>query len=511
MGKGSFPLILLAGAILTAHALYFDYVAEDAFISFRYAENLAQGHGLVWNLGERVEGYTNFLWVILLAAVARAGLDVVVAARLGGLALAIATIFLVERLSRRGRRRHFADSLPGLLLGLNGAFALWAGAGMETSLFTLLVTAGALAYLREDESGDRAGFAPVVLGLAALTRPEGYLFFAVALLHRVFTARARWTSHLIWALPFAALVVPHVLWRVYFYGDWLPNTFYAKTGANWRDLGRGFQYVQEYVWRYGAFIYALPLMLLLKPRVERRETYLLVTLSCYLAYVIAVGGDALVHHRFIVPVLPVFLVLAVWGGRHLLDVVDSHYSARAAKRPLRPRIVAAAFVALCLVSTVLPSVWGEPNKVLVDELVDLGRYLRDNVEGEVVIAVNAAGAVPYYTQWPAIDMLGLCDKHIARRRIPHMGSGPFGHEKRDGAYVLSRRPEWIVFGSVPVYRTPYEEMSREQVGGTAEWPSDEELWEMEAFHELYTPRSLCLPDDQYFNYFTRRGANRPLR
>ena len=74
---------------------------DDAFISFRYAANLADGQGLVFNQGERVEGFTNFLWVLILAAVRRLGGDIPTAAHLLGLALGGATIMLAAAWPRR--------------------------------------------------------------------------------------------------------------------------------------------------------------------------------------------------------------------------------------------------------------------------------------------------------------------------------------------------------------------------------------------------------------------------
>ena len=84
-----------------AHALVFDFINDDAFISFRYADNLVRHGELVFNPGERVEGYTNFLWTILMAGVLSLGLDVVVWSKLLGIACAIGTLWVVARFLSR--------------------------------------------------------------------------------------------------------------------------------------------------------------------------------------------------------------------------------------------------------------------------------------------------------------------------------------------------------------------------------------------------------------------------
>src|SRR5262245_60209180 len=97
-------LPLLAGAVALGFTVVFfrrwQFVIDDAFISLRYARNLATGHGLVYNAGERVEGYTNFLWALFLALPHLLHVDPIAVMKLTCLALALATAWLVYRLGR---------------------------------------------------------------------------------------------------------------------------------------------------------------------------------------------------------------------------------------------------------------------------------------------------------------------------------------------------------------------------------------------------------------------------
>src|SRR6185436_3393334 len=120
------------------------WICDDAFISYRYAENLAHGIGLVFNPGERVEGYSNFLWTLFSALVIAGGGKPELWAPVVSAACALATLALVMTfLYRRGRH----PGVVGILLAANTGFAAWATSGLETALYTLLVTAGIIATM----------------------------------------------------------------------------------------------------------------------------------------------------------------------------------------------------------------------------------------------------------------------------------------------------------------------------------------------------------------------------
>ena len=124
-------LALLLGS--AAHALYFDHIADDAYISFRYAANLAEGHGLVFNPGEYVMGYSNFLWVAVLAAGEWLGVASPRAAPVLGIALGWALLVLLAGQLRSAFGSPWPALAGGLLLATNGTFALWRAAGLEGS------------------------------------------------------------------------------------------------------------------------------------------------------------------------------------------------------------------------------------------------------------------------------------------------------------------------------------------------------------------------------------------
>ena len=246
------------------------WLTDDAFISFRYARNLVDGHGLVFNPGERVEGYTNFLWTLELAGIwglfgikpehSAPWLSVMFTA--GTLA---AVLYQVARMPSLRHRGLVAWMSMGLLCG-SATFAVWTSAGgLETRQFTFFIVAAVV--LLSVHRGSRLGLlsASFSLGLASLTRPEGLLIAGccigwfllqsmasvpirdiresrgpsarvVAVLVQMLK-RVDWREFACLALPFVVMAGAHFLFRFLYYGDLLPNTYHAKFVRPWWDMG----------------------------------------------------------------------------------------------------------------------------------------------------------------------------------------------------------------------------------------------------------------------------------
>ncbi len=156
------------------------FFVDDAFITFRYVQQFVAGNGLVYNIGERVEGYSNFLWVMLLSPPYALGADLVMAARVLSIMLSVGTLILVFYLARRSSY----PILAPIMLAAAGPFGAWTIGGLETSLFAFLLTASTAAFVREEERG-YGWTSGLLFGLLALARTEGVIFFALAVAFRV--------------------------------------------------------------------------------------------------------------------------------------------------------------------------------------------------------------------------------------------------------------------------------------------------------------------------------------
>ncbi|MCA9494086.1 MAG: hypothetical protein KC621_29360, partial [Myxococcales bacterium] len=216
------------------------FVCDDAYISFRYARNLLEGHGLVFNPGEWVEGYTNFAWVLEVAALWAAGIDPASGSSVLSAAWTAVTVAATGALAWRLSRPHTSVALFAalVLVATERSMAVWATSGLETRQFTGLVALALLAVTFEGTAA--AALSSLALALAALTRPEALLLFAlIAGLRGLDALRTerRWAEIAALALPFGVLVGAHLLWRHHAYGMWVPNTYVAKATAPWFELG----------------------------------------------------------------------------------------------------------------------------------------------------------------------------------------------------------------------------------------------------------------------------------
>jgi arabinofuranosyltransferase len=253
-------------ALYAWHASRYSFLCDDAYISFRYARNLVSGHGLVFNLGERVEGYTDFLWVLQLALLSVLGLPVPTAAILLSWLYTGLTFWVLARLCLQLRATAPAGLLfVGMLLFLapHRSFAIWATGGLETRSFTFFVLLSMSLAWDALHSTHRAWQASLASAAACLTRPEGVLFFGCTALWwlAAATLTAKLSLRRLGALlgPCLAILGAHVLLRWLYYGELVPNTYFAKVVRPWPEMG--LTYLTRAAIEYGVGLTA-PLALL---------------------------------------------------------------------------------------------------------------------------------------------------------------------------------------------------------------------------------------------------------
>lgn len=435
------PALALLGAVFAGNVAHHAFIGDDAFISFRYARHLADGLGLVWNPGERVEGYTNFSWVLLLAAGMRMGLDPQTVANLVGTTCGAGLLGLLLVFGARlyGWRSPWAWFAP-LLLATSRSYAAWCTGGLETTAFALLVFSGLVTFIAERDAGRSLPLASSGLfALATLTRPEGGMFFAAAvavMLIDVSTGRRKLGQFLGFMAPWVLVVGAHLAWRVGYYGDWLPNTFRAKVPGLWWE--QGLTYLNLFARDYRLFWFLPLAALALWGRHRFVATWFGSITVTYLLWLAAIGGDRF-EFRLLLFVFP----LGAWlltAGLHTL----AHAGLAGSDRS-RVAGVAAALLAVALLATVArTALIREPDRerhgvasvtrieAYASRRVQEGRLLRGLIERsrlpeDLVIAVGGAGAVPYWTRWPTVDRRGLNDRWIARQ--PLTSRGIVGHER----------------------------------------------------------------------------------
>lgn len=532
------PFGLLATlGVLAWHACAYDFISDDAFIVARYARNIVRGAGWVYNAGERVEGYTSFTWLALTALLGKCGIDYVSAVRGAALAAALLSGWLCY-LAAAGAgigRGSVAALLAPLMLSGNGVFCCWALGGLEGCGFAAATLAALLLVdraLRADRSAAllAAGCAG---GLAALTRPEGLAIPAAALAFAILPAPRRLRNALAYALPVLLMLAAHLAWRYSYYGDLLPNTYYAKVGLNRESALRGLKYVLNFARHNGGLpLLLLPLILPAFVRPTRLSRLACGTAALLLAGVVLVGGDGLPMYRFMLPIIPLWCVLtakliadafglstaagdsstrdaAAPGGR-------SDQSPRAAPPQGSPagrwRCALVAVATACIVlatanvsrESLYYVLYRDQRDVEIPRWKAAGEWLAANAPRDASAACVPIGAVGYYSDIRIVDMVGLTDRHIARREV-RIGGGWAGHEKTDGAYVLSRKPTYLLLGNVMVSseRTSPEAPNFLQPRSEVIRRRESDVFRPEMYDQ-YRPRVVELPGGMYLHMMERK-------
>jgi len=435
-------VFILAAAVL--HWLYYyPFTIDDAYISLVYARNFASGDGLVFNTGERVEGYTNLLWVLIESALFGTGFDPIAGIKLIGLACGLGVLGLTYRIASRMIERTDFMSLAPLLLAISPPFATASALGLETQLFTLLIVAAACLYLESDESSP--GYAvPLLLGLATLTRPEGAIFFVALYAHAFISQAARKqvsASIFISAFLFILIVTAHLVWRHAYYGAVLPNTYYAKMeGSLWR-VAWGFRYLKEFLATYGGALFVVCLIPLVRREHIRKTSLLFLLIVPYVLYVGYTGGDWIPQFRFIEPVMPFVFILFAAGLSELYGAFEHRV-----ENSLSAKVVLLALAGFLFFFPIADAV--SVHEFAMTRAggaqrshIDLAKWLRENTSPDDSIALMDIGMVKYFSERNVIDISGLTDMHVAR--LP----GGFLKKEFDIEYLFERNPKYVVLVS----------------------------------------------------------------
>lgn len=445
-------IIIFISSLLILHQCYFDYVSDDAFISFRYVKNFVSGNGLVYNIGDKVEGYTNFLWIMILSFISYMGLNIVYWSRMLGSILSLFVIFIMYRQGKSNTNIKYPYYfLAPLLLAFNAAVAVWSVSGMETLLFTFLITWAITITTQFPEKPKVFLLASILFGFSTLTRPEGIILYGASSLYLFFFISKRQEKGQYWKIFFTGIVIycaiylPYFIWRYFYYGYLFPNTFYAKTGGGVYQQIRGFYYLLKFIISFGGFlVFCMPFAVVL---INKKQFHIRL-FSCltivWIGYVVWIGGDGLVCSRFFVPILPILYLMIQEGVVAIISKIELNR--------LNQATVAYILITGIVFGTMTASInmRRDPYVSIIREremlknMKTIGLWLKCNVKKETVLATNLAGALPYYSELKTIDMLGLNDTHIAHKKIDNMGKGSAGHEKYDWDYVLRKNPDYIM-------------------------------------------------------------------
>ncbi|RPJ85047.1 MAG: hypothetical protein EHM13_02270, partial [Acidobacteria bacterium] len=458
-------ILLAAGTavILAWAAIWWRFTLDDTYISLRYADNLARGHGAVFNLGERVEGYSSPLWVLLLAIPQAAGWNALPVAKAVGVLCAVGLPVLLFSTLRRLQCRSLIAGAAALWLASVPGIHAYASSGMETLAFALAVALAVALPAFWPRPPVPPGGVLVLLVVVAVLRPEG-LFLAVAL--GVFWYGVGGRARL---GVLAALVVLSalVLARYHYYGTWLPNTYLAKTSplvhavigqdgpTSLKTLYLSL-YVRPLETLDGIGGTALALCALLALVVGPRTTGMITAALSAAVGAVFVGYapmDWMPAGRFALPFVFPLLVLAAVG----LDTVTQRMGTADSRLRLAFGGVLAGWVALNAALT--GNLWlryerGDLNTALDARPYEtIGRWLAENTAETDAVLANEIGAIGFFSKRRIIDHEGLVTPDVAR--VIHRSGGfprvSAGENRRAVeeivAYCVAERPDWFLVRS----------------------------------------------------------------
>lgn len=474
-----FEWVVLVGAAAVSIwlALSEASIVDDAFISCRYARHLAEGHGLVYNVGERVEGYTNFLWTVLIALGSLiTQIETPFVALCLSLASMVANLFVVLLVGRKLSKDHrpliYLPVAVGLM-SIQHTMVEFGTTGLETSAASLFVNLGILFLISKDTAKNHA-LAGSMLILAALTRPDHGIFFAaggVTVLY--FSVRlaisehqrgvkalfkASFTKVASFSAPFLVYLA-YLTWKYAYYGSLLPNTYFAKS-ADSAYFRQGFFYAMTFY--LGSHFWLIALVFIgwlfwpSSVKAARLKLFAGLSFVLYNVYVLKVGGDFM-YGRFYLSLIPMLLL----GSEDFIYAIKTRGSSLLSFRHCLGSLVVTGLVLSTAfgVRIIGPEYhrWYIANEGEVYRLeqiypprINHANFRVGNIFNEAlpqrdirpVLATSGIGMLGYYSRLEVVDIVGLTDSYVAH--LPITRRGRPGHERTAPMEYLRERN--VLFG-----------------------------------------------------------------
>jgi len=433
-------LIILYLIFLVIAIQFFGWIIDDLYIYFRYVNNFVHGSGIVYNPGEYVEGFSSFSWLMILSVFGFSGMPLELSAKLISLFLVLVNLILIYKISiKQGLGK--LSFLVCLLMLFNLPFILWSVSGFEGMFYMFLLLTAFYKIINFGTGTRDLLIISILIFLIAVSRPEGalmsiaYVVFIYAFhKNKIFSIKAAVLS----GLMFSSFLI----FRVIYFGDLLPNTYYAKIGHDIlgyyeiRSYKNGLFYIIEFFKHNLQFI---PLIILIpftiKELISRKLfLFILTIILVQFFFTIFSGGDWMVQYRFIIPVIP-FLSLAT------VLCLDEFIQLNKLKTPVT-YIFFITFLLLMTNSIIAEDKFViQKETIMWNKLKEYSNEIKNSISAGSLVANGSSGIIPYYLDDVVfLDIVGLTNKTIAKNGLRH-GSW---FEKSLPEYVYSKNPDWLI-------------------------------------------------------------------
>ncbi|WP_347219454.1 hypothetical protein [Chryseobacterium sp.] len=473
---------------------YYPFFSDDSLISLRYAQRFLEGKGLTWNDGHPVEGYSNLLWVLGVSVLGKLGMDLILAARVIGILCSLGILGSILYYFRNKNIPKEYVFLGVALLATTPCFTVWAIGGLEQPLYVLLLTLVLIEVSKivNDHNFKTVYLLSLWLGLLALTRPDGFLFTLLTSGFLLLVYRKKKDQCI--KIGIAAAIIPSLFllgqlaFRYSFYGELVPNTALVKVKVTIHHVLRGGFY--NFKAFFGTLLLSALGLISLYYLVRKKNVfgyYLLLLATAWVGYVTSVGGDIFpaFRHYYVVLILFVFSIIY---GLHYFKKIN-----------LTSKKTSWSFVFLLIINGFIQSKIPD-NEHARDERwefrgMKLGETLKNTFPNPTLVAVTAAGCIPYSSELPIVDMLGLNDYYIPRHPPKNFGNGSLAHELGDANYVLKRNPDIIIF----------------HIGSELNFNIGNQLKTNPVFNNNYIKVKTKEKDEEYLLFFNKYGKNTGIK
>lgn len=453
---------------------------EDAMISMRYAWNLSHGQGLVWNPGERIEGYTNLLMTLLMSIFTALfpKAQAVLGVQLLSIPITLVNAILASRIasllaSADGmsiENRNLIGMLAFICTLCCYPLAYWTLMGMETGLLTTFLLLALFSAIRYKFQPDLPTFylVSLALSLAYLTRPDSLLLALVIFAYTTWTAHKRTSLRELAPMIITQLLIilffvcGQLAFRYVYYGELVPNTYTLKiSGISIQDrVINGLHFIYPFL-----YTVAIPIYIALSglaTKISAEKILLLLSFIIMVSYQVFIGGDPWDYWRIVAPTLPLLLILFITATlrqtsqeqRHKIEPTPNASWLHIFVRPYPVIAAKILFVMIVLNGLFLPEILLIRKPYSTDSyerVINTAIALDHVLDDQATVGVFWAGIIPYFSGRYSVDFLGKADAYIARVQPDLSGATGWGrmiyapgHNKYDLDFsIIEKRPTYI--------------------------------------------------------------------
>ena len=433
-----FLILVLLSAVSTQYIFYHSSMFgnasyDDVYFGYRYAENVANGNGFVYNIGEQVEGYSSFLHIVILAAFFKIKItNIEVIASYFTILCSLAVLLVAYLIAQRIHIKPLYILIGLFGLSISAPYAAWSVSGMDTLFYTFISLTAIYIYLCENGSTIRVFTSSLLFSLTALTRYEGAFLFCIIGLIELWKVQKgnEKLQNLIFRIGvFSVVFLPWFIWKIVYYNSIFPNTLLVKRIIPYYTVNPS-AVVSFFVHYYGiAVIFAfIGIMYMLLKR-EKLHLILLfwlffvISLSCFIS-------PYSYLNRFSINILPIIFICASIGLEKMIHYFRSNSSlAILIVIIFTGGIIISGLNGNFIVSKAFESFDSDQNA-----RIHIGKWLYKNSSNDSSIIADNSGAIGYYSRRKTIDYAGLTSSEL----LQHIKKG------NRPEYIISLKPEYIV-------------------------------------------------------------------